>query len=1683
MSEKGSVFQKGGGGTNFEQYVQSAFVTNLIIKGNAPCIPSNEIKEVALQVTRRGWETDDLMVIAESAVGKHQLLMQCKHTLTFSEKDDTFREVIAAFWKDFNKPGFNKVNDRLIFVKQRLNNLEKNHIKGVLNFAKTHHNYIDFLREVKRIKEKNDRLELFAAVLKEANNDVSVGHQTIWEFLKVLDVLGYDFGDQGSVDETYLLNLIKLAKSSHATATDREIWASVIDLVTRLNPNGGSITYDSLAHDSLMSYFDITKIDPFTKAIQKLNSDSAVILKPFKNVIGESEQALHLDRTALLDDIGMAVAACPITVITGKPGVGKSAAMKEALAQHFTPPSLFVFRADQFNQPHLSTLFANQGINGSLHDIFSCLTLLPEKIIVVDSLEKLLEDTDPGNAFKQFLELLKDYPDLKLICTSRKYAIDLLIQKFGIDQKDIKMITVEPLSDEELQAAGQHFPRLQRIVGNSRIKSLLQSPKYLDFALRSLDRDQTDLSGVSVLKFKEILWNALVKNSGNRVNGLPAKREDAFLEIAVDRAKEMKLFIKPKTGDEEAIDLLESDEMIFQDQLNRRYAPAHDILEDWALIKYVSAKYDDHGVPALFTQLGNEPAIRRAFRLWVEDHLIDDTQKVIALIEASINDPSIANYWADEILIAVFRSEDCQAFFTAFGTRLTENKATFLNRCIHILRTACKEKLITSSTTDILVPTGSGWTAMARFIAEHIDTLGNIRLTIINMLLDWHLKSISSNRADKAEKENVKLILLHYLAEIEHGDSFWTEAVVKNRQEEIIQLLFDLADVAATECDSLIQRAMNGQKGRRNRRSKAFYDLVINNCLSGTSHFALIKALPDRMIEVMWKAWKVEIPEPNPNEDPLLRSLRRHRLSNDEAWGITDHLEFMPAGIFKTPMFWLLQAHPLKGLQFITGFLNYAVDFYRNADVEYAHELNEIELELTDGTKIRQWAAWELWAAYRGLTVTHYCIESLLMSLEKYMLQTADRKNDVSRANTRFMFDYLLRHSNNVAVTSVLASVTMAYPEEVGEAMLPLLGVREFYSWDISRTTQEGSAMSPADDQISYAQQERHEFNQLPHRRQFYNGLQGFLVDYQFHIGTINEQIFQVFDRLKENVAPDDIVWKKNLMEMDRRNWRADFKDENKDTIIIQPAYDEEVTEFIGSGKDYIDHQMLALRYAGQIDKTLKNEADLNYAGWLVIFNHYQQPEQGNGHFDKPASLAVLGLEHFTADLDDAQRQWCVETLIAVIMEILHTTFKPRYDLVNTYNIMEKKTALQSFHLFMDLLVPDDQAELAATIICILFAPFAEHEVRYITEYFRDVFFKKFPQFTERFWSGLIKYAAFKKQHPRRYYDQGEEEKNAYDQLEQDLILELATIDDFSLDIDDINFDNHAAYLLVRALMITPYELTTGQYGEYVQKLIPLVLDDLELELNYGFNREKDERQLSYEHETDVKTYLAERCLHASFEQAKAVVDLLTPLVLAETQPSVHYRRHDPQEFVSKLVENLIYKLDNLIANTTDEEYKHSLITNFWKVWQYLYAFIKAAGGHSLTKVLLFDIDWKQDSKSWLPFEGKRSVYHDMVTQLGQGYALSLIRVLSTAGEAEFLPEGLNWLAKLLKANTQEQLTLASSPAERLIKRLYLNHIMAIKRTPGLIDDLLYLLNKMIDLGSSAAYFYRENVITYKVMN
>ena len=156
------------------------------------------------------------------------------------------------------------------------------------------------------------------------------------------------------------------------------------------------------------------------------------------------------------------------------------------------------------------------------------------------------------------------------------------------------------------------------------------------------------------------------------------------------------------------------------------------------------------------------------------------------------------------------------------------------------------------------------------------------------------------------------------------------------------------------------------------------------------------------------------------------------------------------------------------------------------------------------------------------------------------------------------------------------------------------------------------------------------------------------------------------------------------------------------------------------------------------------------------------------------------------------------------------------------------------------------------------------------------------------------------------------------------------------------------------------------------------------------------------------------------------------------------------------------------------------LVDNFWNIWDYFFEKIKNSDEQFLTSTLLLNVDWKEESSDWTPLTSKKEYYHKIIKELGSTQAASILKVFSTVGEKQFLPDGLSWLVEIYKNNDSSTESLTYQSAERLIERLFYNHITAIKNNKILIQDFIWLLSKMVDLGSSNAYFFRENVITYK---
>lgn len=203
--------------------------------------------------------------------------------------------------------------------------------------------------------------------------------------------------------------------------------------------------------------------------------------------------------------------------------------------------------------------------------------------------------------------------------------------------------------------------------------------------------------------------------------------------------------------DPEVIAKLEEDHLIYRDQKSSTVSPMHDVLEDWALEVFIDRKYFDNynNIASFLLSIGSEPAISRAFRLWLYRKLkFDDTTN--EFVEYLLSSECIESYWKDEAISAIMQHDSPVVFLNSLKHQLLKDDCALLIRFCFILRITCQRPmslynglLVKDEKSGLLQslflqPYGEGWEALFHFIYEERDKLSDsVRTQIIELIDEW----------------------------------------------------------------------------------------------------------------------------------------------------------------------------------------------------------------------------------------------------------------------------------------------------------------------------------------------------------------------------------------------------------------------------------------------------------------------------------------------------------------------------------------------------------------------------------------------------------------------------------------------------------------------------------------------------------------------------------------------------------------------------------------------------------------------------------------------------------------------------------------------------------------------------------------------------------------------------------
>ena len=253
----------------FEACVQASFVALMLAKGNAPGLQTGAITKIKLQGRFAGYNTDDLIVfIGEASNNEHRkILGQIKHSISITEGNSTFQEIIQSAWKDFNNTEiFKKDRDILTLITGPLSSTDTNDVRTILEWSRFTENSQEFFNKVALAsfssEAKREKLKAFKVSLEKANGGNPVADEVCYQFLRHFHLFGYDLDTRSSVTLSLIHSLIGQNSKDKAVS----VWSRLVEEVLTVNKNAGTITPDRLPEDIKEAF----KQQPFTQIPKEL---------------------------------------------------------------------------------------------------------------------------------------------------------------------------------------------------------------------------------------------------------------------------------------------------------------------------------------------------------------------------------------------------------------------------------------------------------------------------------------------------------------------------------------------------------------------------------------------------------------------------------------------------------------------------------------------------------------------------------------------------------------------------------------------------------------------------------------------------------------------------------------------------------------------------------------------------------------------------------------------------------------------------------------------------------------------------------------------------------------------------------------------------------------------------------------------------------------------------------------------------------------------------------------------------------------------------------------------------------------------------------------------------------------------------------------------------------------------
>lgn len=1710
--QQSNPFSTGEGGSSFEIRVQAAFTVLMLTDGVAPCLPSWPIIKIKLQVKYAGFNTDDCIVFVQDSQTRREckLLAQIKHAVSITERDQIFSEVILSAWKDFNNPNkFSEGTDAIALITGPLSSTDINNVRPLLEWARHCADADEFISKVNTAKFsskiKQEKISAFRYHLKSANSGVDVDNELLWRFLKSFYLIGYDL-DAATGSTLSLLHALILQNSSEPQPD--VVWSQIVTFVQGANPNAGTITLDTIPKH-IRSCFNTSLNRNWTADLQKLYDHSNYILSGIRTDIA----GVHIKRQDVFCQLLDVSESSSFVLLSGERGCGKSSLIREFAQFVENRHPVFCLRTEDLNESHLDRVFSAIGLQSSLSDLEAGFAMMAKRFLLVESLEKLLEIQNTG-AFTDLIHFLQTHPGWAVIASGRDYAYQQItfhyLQPYGINWSSL---IIPEFSEDDIDTLCSHIEALEPLARNYAIRKLLRIPFFADLAARVVATGTRFSESDGEEAFRRAVWRDVISKEQERIYGLPLKRKRTFIDIAVKRAKLMVYGVSEKEFDFDALLRLEEDNLIRRDPTKGLISPAHDVLEDWALEAFIEEAFQQNtgNLSHFLNAVGSEPAMNRAFRLWLNQMLKNEHTKnnAVNLVVDVLRDTTLQTHWQDEAISAVLMGDNPIEFLHNLRDQLFENKGELLKRFCFILRISCKapdhdlirqiaggdNKINRITEALYLRPYGKGWKSIISFLYENKTCITEEFLPHLTAVLDEWASLIHIEKELPRPAREAGLLALHLIEIVR--DSYRKEDDTKKLLTTIIKTV----SVIKPEFLALIERDIFRKDKHSNRRLPAYVHQLLPMALTGFETTFLCKHVPDSIINLAWQEWLIK----EVDKDSSWMSNE----GVEESFGLHEYNEganFFPASGIKGPFAHLLRFHPRKGLDFIIDLCNRTAEKYANSTLDmkerqsffpvgFTEGVFTVEIPLNDGTYVKQYCSNRLWSGYRGTAVLPYLLQSALMALENWLIAMTEHYRETD--TVEWIIDHLLRNSNSVMTTAVIVSLATGFPEKLGKAALPLLRTHDLYHWDFIRCNMESQALGAGytpDPMWKLYAEERKTANDRPWRKEHLETLAS-----RLQFTDLRDEVFKILDEFRANIpsksdidGENDERWRFRLHRMDIRGWEPKEDKENKRILFMPKDLEPDLQEIQKkTQKDQTLNNRFMVLFLWS-EHTFKGEPLEReyYTDWRETLQEAKSLLEllKSGHVSELARMkaggivkaAAIILRDHKAELNEEDVEWCAPLVIDAVLananteDMIAVSDKTGYD--------GSLAAAQALPILFDFTKNKDEKKLVKLVISTALThanvTVCEAAARGIQKHL----WQREPEFAQVCIEGALEYARLRleeiqnRRKAQRWKHPEESNESGVPQTPKEWLpcfRERIAAGEVTADPSRISFDSYSAWHLITPCLMIPDGSTKPEHVALLSRML-LLLQEVEESNNRARRGENKRVEIPHEFVTGFSRRFADYLLSISETDAQRFVDLL--IERTECAP----------DFLDFLMVCLLHSAE-----------KRKEIDFYWNLWEKLNKKIVEIAinlkkksrrdlfddnqSKLIRRMLFADVPWQQVKPEQDILIPGLDMIFNFIERDGENPIVfeAMTRFLFYFPKL-FMPKGLIILAKHQKTIRGADLFSGVNTVfylERVLQNLLILTPVESNESKILREVSLVLLNAMIEAGSSCAYFLRDHLL------